>query len=56
MLKKLGDDDIRIIMEATGVYRLLLLVYLEEKGLFTAVVALYEMKTYSCRGLYRVKI
>lgn len=55
MLKNLGDDDIRIIMEATGVYHLPLLIYLKEKGLFTAVINPYEMKTYSCRGLRRVK-
>lgn len=49
------DDDVRIIIEATGVYHLPLLVYLKSNGLFISVVNPYEMKTYSCRGLRRVK-
>ena len=49
------NDDVRVVMEATGIYHLPVLCYLQEKGLFVAVVNPFEMKKYRCQGLRRVK-
>mgnify|MGYP000766268593 FL=1 len=49
------NDDVRVVMEATGIYHLPVLCYLQEKGLFVAVVNPFEMKEYRCQGLRRVK-
>ena len=49
------NDDVRVVMEATGIYHLPVLCYLKEKGLFVAVVNPFEMKEYRCQGLRRVK-
>ena len=49
------NDDIRVVMEATGIYHLPVLSYLKEKGLFVAVINPFEMKEYRCQGLRRVK-
>ncbi len=49
------NDEVRIIMEATGIYHLPVLSYLQEKGFFVSVVNPFEMKEYCCRGLRRVK-
>ena len=46
LLRKL-DGEIRIVMEATGIYHLPILTYLSEKGYFVSVVNPYLMKTYS---------
>ena len=40
------NDDVRVVMEATGIYHLPVLSYLKEKGLFVAVVNPFEMKEY----------
>ena len=32
------DDEVRVIMEATGIYHLPILNYLKEKGFFVAVI------------------
>ena len=45
------NDDVRVVMEATGIYHLPVLCYLKEKGLFVAVVNPFEMKEYRCQGL-----
>ena len=37
------NDDVRVVMEATGIYHLPVLCYLKEKGLFVAVVNPFEM-------------
>ena len=50
MLSKF-DDDIKIVMEATGIYHLPVLVYLKEKQFFVSVINPYEMKQYRMRGL-----
>lgn len=49
------DDEVRVVMEATGIYHLPVLSYLQEKGIFVAVINPFEMKEYRCQGLRRVK-
>lgn len=49
------NDDVRVVMEATGIYHLPVLNYLQKKGLFVAVANPFEMKEYRCQGLRRVK-
>lgn len=49
------DDEIRVVMEATGIYHLPVLTYLQGEGIFVAVINPYEMKEYANRGLRRVK-
>lgn len=49
------DDEIRIVMEATGVYHLPILSYLKEKNLFVSIVNPLEMKRYRCKGIRNAK-
>ena len=49
------NDEVRIIMEATGTYHLPVLSYFKERGFFVAVINPFEMKEYRCQGLRRVK-
>lgn len=49
------EDEVRVVMEATGIYHLPVLSYLQEKGIFVAVINPFEMKEYRCQGLRRVK-
>lgn len=49
------DDETKVVMEATGIYHLPVLTYLQAKGIFVAVVNPFEMKEYASRGLRRVK-
>ncbi|MDR2570129.1 MAG: IS110 family transposase [Oscillospiraceae bacterium] len=49
------DGEVRVVMEATGIYHLPILTHLVEKGLFVTVVNPFEMKEYRCQGLRRVK-
>ena len=49
------NDEIKVVMEATGIYHLPILSYLQEKGIFVAVINPFEMKAYACRGIRRVK-
>lgn len=46
LLKKL-DGEIRIVMEATGIYHLPVLTFLEEKGYFVSVINPFAMKKYA---------
>ncbi len=41
------DGDVRVIMEATGIYHLPVLTFLKEKGLFVSVINPYAMKKYA---------
>ena len=43
LLKKL-DGELRIVMEATGIYHLPVLTYLQEKGYFVSVINPFLMK------------
>ena len=54
-LLKSMRDDVKVVMEATGVYHLPLLTYLKENDIFTAVINPYQMKQYRVQGLRRVK-
>lgn len=45
------NDEIRVVMEATKIYHLPILSYLQENGLFVAVVNPFEMKEYRCQGV-----
>lgn len=49
------DDEVRVVMEATGIYHLPVLSYLQEKKIFVSVINPFEMKEYRCQGLRRVK-
>ena len=49
------DTEIRVVLEATGIYHLPILNYLQESKIFVAVINPYEMKKYSYRGLRRIK-
>lgn len=52
MLKKL-NGEIRIVMEATGIYHLPLLTFFQEKGYFVAVINPLMMKRYSQNYSFR---
>ena len=45
LLDKL-DGEIRIVMEATGIYHLPVLTFLHEKGYFVSVINPFAMKKY----------
>ncbi len=46
LLAKL-DGEIRVVMEATGIYHLPVLTFLEEKGYFVSVINPFAMKKYA---------
>ena len=46
LLSKL-DGEIRVVMEATGVYHLPILTFLQEKGYFASVINPYSLKKYA---------
>lgn len=46
LLNKL-DGEIRVVMEATGIYHLPILTFLEEKGYFVSVINPFAMKKYA---------
>lgn len=50
------NDEVQIVMMATGIYHLPVLSYLQEKEFFVAVVNAFEMKAYHCEGLRRINI
>ena len=49
------DSEVRIVMEATGIYHLPVATYLREHGFFVAVINPYEMKLYRSQDLRKVK-
>ncbi|MEG0297835.1 MAG: IS110 family transposase [Clostridium sp.] len=49
------SGEIKIVMEATGVYHLPILTYLKDQNFFVAVVNLLEMKRYRCKGIRNPK-
>ena len=53
-LQKL-QEEVRVVMEATGAYHLPILSYLKEKGFFVALVNPLEMKRYRCQGIRNAK-
>lgn len=46
LLAKL-DSEIRVVMEATGIYHLPILTFLSEKGFFVSVINPFAMKKYA---------
>ena len=49
------NEEVKVVMEATGIYHLPVLTYLKDQGLFVAVINPYRMKQYRIQGLRRVK-
>lgn len=49
------DDEVKVVMEATGIYHLPVLTYLQEKGIFVAVINPYLMKVYRSSDLRKAK-
>lgn len=49
------DGEVKVTMEATGIYHLPVLNHLQDKGIFVSVVNPFEMKEYACRGIRRAK-
>lgn len=49
------DDEVKVVMEATGIYHLPVLTYLQEKGIFVAVINPYLMKVYRSGDLRKAK-
>lgn len=49
------NDEVKVVMEATGVYHLPVLTYLKDHDIFVAVINPYQMKRYRMQGLRRVK-
>ena len=54
-LMKSMSDEVKVVMEATGIYHLPVLTYLKDNDIFTAVINPYQMKQYRVQGLRRVK-
>ena len=54
-LMKSMNDEVKVVMEATGVYHLPVLTYLKGHSVFVAVINPYQMKQYRMQGLRRVK-
>ena len=49
------NDEVKIVMEATGIYHLPVLTYLQEKGFFVSVINPYLMKSYRNESLRKAK-
>ena len=49
------NDEVKVVMEATGIYHLPVLTYLKDNGLFVSVINPYQMKQYRVQGLRRGK-
>ena len=49
------EDEVKVVMEATGIYHLPVLPYLQEKGIFVAVINPYLMKVYRNGDLRKAK-
>ena len=54
MIKRL-DSDVRIVMEATGIYHLPVATTLKDAGLFVSVINPLEMKNYRSQDMRKVK-
>ena len=49
------DEEVRVVMEATGIYHLPVLTFLKEEGFFVATANPLEMKRYRCQGIRNAK-
>lgn len=54
MLKRL-DSDVKVVMEATGIYHLPVATYLKDAELFVSVINPFEMKVYRSQDIRKVK-
>ena len=49
------NDEVKVVMEATGIYHLPVLTYLQEKKIFTSVINPYAMKKYRNQSIRKGK-
>lgn len=49
------NEEVKVVIEATGIYHLPVLNFLQERGIFVAVINPFEMKQYRSQGLRAVK-
>ena len=49
------DEEVRVVMEATGVYHLPILTFLKDECFFVATTNPLEMKRYRCQGIRTAK-
>lgn len=49
------DDEVKVVTKATGIYHLPVLTYLQERGIFVAVINPYLMKVYRNGDLRKAK-
>ena len=54
-LMKSMNGEVKVVMEATGIYQLPVITYLKDIGILTAVINPYQMKQYRVQSLRRVK-
>ncbi len=54
MISRLSDE-VKVTMEATGIYHLPILNFLQDNDIFVAVINPFEMKQYRSKGLRKVK-
>lgn len=54
MLTRL-DSDVKVVMEATGIYHLPVAIYLKKQGLFVSIINPFEMKTYRSQDIRKAK-
>ena len=53
-IKSLNEEK-RVVMEATGIYHLPVLTYLQENGIFVAIINPFVMKKYRCQAIRKGK-
>lgn len=49
------DDEVKVVLESTGIYHLPVLTYLQERGIFVALINPYLMKVYRSENLRKAK-
>ena len=49
------DDSVKVVLESTGIYHLPVLTYLQERGIFVALINPYLMKMYRSEDLRKAK-
>lgn len=49
------NEDVKVVIEATGIYHLPVFDFLQERGIFVAVINPFEMKQYRSQGLRAIK-
>lgn len=53
-IKTLKEDK-KVVMEATGIYHLPVLTYLQENGIFVSIINPFVMKKYRCQAIRKGK-